>query len=695
MPITAQQVKLPEGGITEVLGPADLAPVTTQQIARAHAIAREKMLLNAAGKPKPQYRRLAKALTGETSIAKMTETEANTFINALDRLVMRGNKPPRIPKNAFIITKEFADKIPLLNEIGAIERLRPARQVFEKVGLGEEIFWNALEKEALYGVEYGAFEKQLYKLAKGIGRDRRQAIFRWLEGDKKIKLTQPEEDAAKFIKEFMDGAANRLGLPMEQRRKNYITHLFERSIEEDLKAKHPIDGELVRALDYITPKTIFHPYLQKRLGKKVGLLEDPFLATDVYARRTFRKLHYEPLIRKIRVYEPILASTGRPNAARYLRSYITRITGRPLQIDREMNTSVRQVADALGKSNAPFAKKLASLLKQGDFAGLAAYQYTSFLYFSWLGFKPSSAIRNLSQQALTICDVGPLQFARGIGLKHTAEGKWALKQSVLLKSRYRAFVPGIDASFTSRWSDAVREKSLWMFRRADRTNVENSFLAGYAEARSFGLSKEWAVKRGDEVAADTQYVYTRFGSAEWSQSTIGRVLSPLTTWPANWLELMGKWIGGRGSYVYKRYQAQMGKKIAQASWGDRKRAVLAYIALVSMAYGIQTGTPLRASEYTGWTSTRYLKDIIGGELPALDLPRAFAQVIFGALQGDKASVNAGLNRLRPTQWINIIRQLERIAQGKTDWLSLFFYIDPEKMEAPAPTKGGIKTFRTR
>ena len=59
---------------------------TAQQIKRIHTIAASKKYIDAKGKRKPQYLRLAKKITGKTSAKDMTSQEANQFIEALQQL---------------------------------------------------------------------------------------------------------------------------------------------------------------------------------------------------------------------------------------------------------------------------------------------------------------------------------------------------------------------------------------------------------------------------------------------------------------------------------------------------------------------------------------------------------------------------------------------------------------------------------
>ncbi|KKM21233.1 hypothetical protein LCGC14_1637510, partial [marine sediment metagenome] len=99
-----------------------------------------------------------------------------------------------------------------------------------------------------------------------------------------------------------------------------------------------------------------------------------------------------------------------------------------------------------------------------------------------------------------------------------------------------------------------------MFRGADAQNVKDAYLAGFAEAKSLLPDADPQVwyDRGDEVAADTQYLYTKMNSMAVSQTSLGRVFSVLTTWSVNWMELMTKWVSRRPSQVYLEYEKETG-----------------------------------------------------------------------------------------------------------------------------------------
>ena len=255
-------------------------------------------------------------------------------------------------------------------------------------------------------------------------------------------------------------------------------------------------------LEYITPKQIFNPFLQKRLGATTGLIEDPILAAEAYSSRQLKVFYYEPLLEKINLY----AKHAPPAASRYMKEFALRLTGKPLKIDEEVNNTLKEFGDMV--ATLPGGKNIAKYFQTGNPSGIAAYNFTSALYFLWLGVKPTSAIRNLSQHTLILAETGPVHFADGMRLRLTGEGRAALNDSLVLRSRKAAFIPGIDDSLAQNWTDKFREIALYMFRLADKQNVSDAFLAGYSEAKSLlpNADRQVWIDRGDEVAADTQYL---------------------------------------------------------------------------------------------------------------------------------------------------------------------------------------------
>lgn len=673
------EAKYPQEIIKEEI--EELKPLATpEQVKKAHTIADSKNMISEAGKVKPQYRALAKAMTGKPSIKNMTNDEAETFINALDSLVMRGKGlPPRIPTTKDIITQDFAKKIPKLNEIGIKELIRPAWRVFQKIGLYEEVFEPAFEAEIKTSEELLAFKENIDKLRKSVGKGKEESkkLFNVIENPKEYeKLSPKEKKVIDWGKEFFEDWANKLKLEPEKRREKYITHIFEREIAESLKEKYPLDPNIVSALDFITPKTIFNPYLQERLGKTVGLKEDFWAALEAYEGRALKKFYYEPLIQRIRVYPKYLP----PNAARYLRDYITRITGRPLIIDREVNQSLKEAAEVIKKL--PGGKRLATILTQGNASGMVAYNLAGIYYEAYMGFRPLSAIKNLSQHGLILAEVGPKAFTQALIYPNLKERNRILSKSLVLRGRKIGYLPGIDESFIKQLDNKRRKATMLMFRLADKKNVSDAYLAGFFEAKNKGLPDKYAYKRGDEVAQKTQYLYTKLSGPQLTQSSIGRVMGVLTTWPENWAELMNDWVQGKPSEIYKRYEKDTGKKITPTNWALNRKSLWIYLGLVSLAMLIHKKTRLKALYYTGWTSLKTIADLASGKFAGLELPGLLAQLMAGIATGDMTQTRSAARQLRPDRFVVITKELEDVVNGKKDWMNLFVYLEKEKKKKP-------------
>jgi len=579
------------------------------------------------------------------------------------------------------IPTEVVDESPIIQDISIKERARPSRKIFEMLGL-YRLYKTVQEAEVNMLEARIAFRQELLEMSKLVKKERRYLVFRELENPGTQELTTEEQQAVDFFKRHFDEWADRLGIPEEQRRENYITHIFEADMMAQYKEGHPPDPAILRALEYRAPKTVFMPYLQERLGATTGLIEDPFAAAWAYDSRALRVLYYEPLLQKIAV---IANDTNTPPIVRrYFREYTRRMTSAPSKLDIETNNMFRGIAAKLEKL--PGGKPFANLLTRGNFAGMVSYNLANIYYTLWMGLKPSSAIRNLSQNILTLCEVGAGNFAKGIALRATAEGKAAMEQSLAIRSRKGAYLPGIDEAFGSRWSQEFREIALSMFRAADRLNVSNAFLAGYAEAKALfpDAPQSLWIERGDEVAADTQYLYTQMNAMELGQSSMGRVLTVLATWGENFVELGIKWIKRSPSQAYLNYAKEQGKTLSEImpkkNWSMTYKSALLYMAIVAFAFSLRDRKRLEAWQYTGITSLNYLADAISGELPGLEIPGAVANLVAGFLTQDDQRFNEGWSNMKKTFTPGIATQLLRIAHGERDWLTAFFYLqDPDEI----------------
>ena len=577
-----------------------------------------------------------------------------------------------------------ADETVNVHDINIIDRFRPTRFVFDKMGLFD-IWESTFKAETLKAEAQVAFNEELNKHAKAVGKDiaRRELLWEFVNNNNQAvfnQLTFEEKQAALWWKRTADDWADRLNIPQEKRIKDYIPHIFDEQARETQELI--VDASISMLFSKKITDKVRMPFLEKRLGKELGLVKDPFLAAQAYQNVALKKFYYEPILQKLKLVSEHKDAEGNlttPEFARnYLKAYSQRMTGEPSSVDREINKFLTDMGNSV--RGLPGGETLANFLEQGNPSGMAAYNLTSVLYVMWLGFKPTTAIRNLSQHGLIIAEVDSIQdFGNGIRLRFTAEGKAAVAESLVWRSRRGAFIESIDSSMSAQWTDAVRESALFLFRKADEQNVKDAFLSGYAEAKRLypDAGRELWIKRGDEVAANTQYLYTKMNSLAISQNGPGKVGAMLTTWAINWLELMNKFVRGRQSKVYQQLVESdpVKFKLKEKNWLTSRKSLLAYMAIVGLAYGLkeQDWNRLKAFEYTGFTSIRTFANLVGGEFPALQLPGAVVDLITGIALKDERTITTAWNELKRA--FSILNQVERVASGERDWLSLLFYLE--------------------
>ena len=563
-----------------------------------------------------------------------------------------------------------------MKDLGAKEKVRPARKVLTRIGQWRELFKPTQRAEVELHEEQIAKSKMFDKWQKLLGKDKARWALVSDEINKKgsvVGLTDNETRVVNEYRKWADEWADRKDLPQVKRIKDYMPHLFEQEATRQIKEEGGIDPVLVQMLSEKVTRKITDPFLKKRLGA-VGWVKDPVAAARAYEAVSLKFAYYTPILNKI---DTMLADPNIPQSVKnYLSGYSKRMTGELSEIDKSANVTIREFAEKI--KNVPvLGNYFYPRMTQGNPMGMASYNLTGGLYGLFLGFKATSAIRNLSQHTLILGEVGAKHFADGIRLRFTKEGKAAMKKSLVLRSRKFAYTAGLDSSYINKWTDKFRETALHMFRLADRQNVSDAFLAGYSEAKELypEVGEQVWIDRGDEVAADTQYLYTKMNSMSFSQSAPGRTMSMLTTWTENWMELMTKWIKRTPSQVYLEQERLTGKAPPTKNWSQTYKAIALYMTLVGLAFAFDDQTRLKIKEYTGIGSLRYLAGAVGGEFPAMEAVGSVASMVAGFLTGDERMLNSGLAEFKSTFTPGVVRQLSNVGSGEKDWSTLLFYLE--------------------
>ncbi len=491
----------------------------------------------------------------------------------------------------------------------------------------------------------------------------------------KIDLNPAEKRAYDYGKKFFDDWANKLKLSPEKRRDNYVTHIFEKTMEDSLKYDKTIDPDIMRAFEFgAIPKTMFNPYLQERMGREYGLKRDFWQAIQAYESQALKTFHYEPILKKMNIYARFLPDLSH----KYMSNYSRRMTNRPLDIDKGINNDIKEIMMAIEKSieRVPGVKKLVPYLTteaQGNMAGRIAYYYTGILYETALGLRPISAIRNLGQGTLTIAETGLGNYLKGIEMLTTKAGRDILHKGVVYRSRKFAILPGMADYMPSKLRTMSQKTFMYMFRTADKFNVSSAFCSGYQEARSLGLPDKIAMERGDEVARKTQYMYTKMASPEFNQAATGKVLGVFTSWPRNYAELLNHWYRGDVSEVYNNYEKETNVKVYSEKWMSRHRSAILYSMMAALALYVEKKTRLKATQYIGFRTIESVPRFLAGQIAGLKLPLALSQVGVGVIGQNRQMLKQGLKNINPVDWFIILKELDDFDKGKKDWLDLFLY----------------------
>ncbi len=563
-----------------------------------------------------------------------------------------------------------------MKDLGAKEKIRPARKVLTRIGQWRELFKPTQKAEVELHEEQIAKSKIFDRWQKLLGKDKARWALVSDEINKKgsaVGLTDNEKQVVTEYRKWADEWADRKDLSQTKRVKDYMPHLFEQEATRQIKEEGGIDPILAQMLSEKVTRKITDPFLKKRLGA-VGWIKDPVAAARAYEAVSLKFAYYTPILNKI---DTMLADPNIPQSVKnYLSGYSKRMTGELSEIDKSANITIREFAEKI-KNIPVLGNYFYPRMTQGNPMGMTSYHLTGGLYGLFLGYKATSAIRNLSQHSLIIGEVGVRHFANGIRLRFTKEGKAAMKKSLVLRSRKFAYTAGLDSSFASRWTDKFRETALYMFRLADRQNVSDAFLAGYSEAKELypEAGEQVWIDRGDEVAADTQYLYTKMNSMSFSQNAPGRTMSMLTTWTENWMELMTKWINRTPSQVYLEQERLTGKAPPTKNWSQTYKAITLYMVLVGLAFAFDDQTRLKIKEYTGIGSLRYLAGAVGGEFPAMEAVGSVASMVAGFLTDDERMLNSGLAEFKSTFTPGVVRQLDNVGSGEKDWSTLLFYLE--------------------
>lgn len=389
-----------------------------------------------------------------------------------------------------------------------LDYLATPEYVLEKLGLGKAAEALHDARDGMLTTLKGEFQRIEAWKARTSGPDAARSIFQYLDGQEAAVAPYMSEDdltVAKEIREYLKEWAERLKLPEDNQISRYITHIFERDFTAP-EGQSFVDPEMAALMSDQVAKSVYDPFLQKRLGKG-GYIEDVWRALDAYVKRGARKEAMDPALEMLEKEAKLLDD----RSYKYVMDYSHRVNMRPTELEKGMDSFITQTP--LGHY---FTNRPVSYLSN---------KIRGMFYRGTLGLNFSSALRNLSQGANTYAKLGE---------KHTVIGYAKLLGKLASRDLSELYTNNVlsDAIVQDRATGVIRkklqamDKGLFaMFDLAEKINRGSAYFGAKSKALEKGLSEEEAIKYAKRIVRETQF---SFGAVDTPVALNDDVVKTLT-----------------------------------------------------------------------------------------------------------------------------------------------------------------------
>lgn len=398
--------------------------------------------------------------------------------------------------------------IDVRKKVNILDYLRTPNRVLEKIGLGEE----AKLLRNKYDDYLSDLPKEIDKItawSKRVPASSNQRIFQWLDGDK-IKLNNEELKVAEEVKGYLKQWAIRLKLPEDKQVSNYITHLFEKG-----KIEKEFDPELAKLISGKVVKSVYDPFLQRRVGKP-EYIQDTWRALDAYVKRATRKFHMDQALEKVAAKAEDLPL----ESYNYVKGRVARINMQPTDIDNLIDNLVKSSPIGYRLGQRPVAT-LSQTGRQMVFRGL-------------LGLNPGTALRNLQQSTNSYAVLGEKNF--GIGLMKTVQNlpRLILGKDTELEAAGvlgKNIVQDRTINATRKFWQYADDTLFYMFNMAEKVNRGIAYWGAKSKGLSQGMDDIKATQYAKDVVGKTQFYYDVIDTPAALQSDISKTLFQFGKYP--------------------------------------------------------------------------------------------------------------------------------------------------------------------
>ncbi len=409
-------------------------PATQAQKASAHILARKLKLIVTTPTGKisfSRYRRLAKGMTGKSSIRDMTREEADDFINAIQQVVQRRPwEPPIIPISTKIVPKEFFEmqfKQPGLAKFGTPKKyylrllgsepiVKPTIDAFEQMNI-EKQNWNrwldrigtTLKKQATLKerIAYKVFRRPTTPQAKIRNLlDTYKETPDFLAGQD-AKMFTELRGLTKNLLERTNVVRVKLGLEPIKDIGAYVPHFLDEMARQIVQKKYPFPEDVKYWLGRNMPAKIYNPTaMERRVKQELNV----FFSRDITA---LMKALVKYDLRDIYLSEPYSVMRAQLNALgdkipkgtretidEFMRYDVFKY---PTELDRMINANLEKPTDIINKFLRPMNRIITNPIRSLSSLG------RRLVFGATIWGRPKLAIRNAITQKLLTLNLYPIK----------------------------------------------------------------------------------------------------------------------------------------------------------------------------------------------------------------------------------------------------------------------------------------------
>lgn len=402
---------------------------------------------------------------------------------------------------------------PVTQKKGILDNFRTPEKVLQKFGLGEEM----KNLRTHYEAYQTQVPKELTKIQEWMkrvpGKVSNENIFRFLDGEKNVALTPEEGKVAQEIRTYLNNWANKLELPPNKRVSDYITRLYSMGTVEQ-----EFDEDIAKIIDPKVAKSIYDPFMEKRIGSRIDYLKDTWGALQAYTKRATRKVNLDPALKALADKAPDLELSQ----WNYIKKFTDRINMRPTQVDSEIDNTIKSIPGIGYK----FGVRPTATLTRG---------MRQVIYRGTLGLNVSSALRNLTQGTNTYAELGERWTLKGYTdlmrnwKSPELEAVGVLKDSFIQDqnlSVYKKAIQGFDKTLMA------------LFEGAEKINRGACYYGAKAKALAQGMEETKAIDYAKGVVRKTQFTFGSIDTPLILSSDLSKTLLQLQSYNLKQVEFL-------------------------------------------------------------------------------------------------------------------------------------------------------------